>query len=165
MAEIMTSYMDFAENDYSFFRQAYDNNNKGSALAALGQNICERYLKHIVSTYANPESNREIREKESALRTHNLNKLMSYISDNMGIEIPEDVELSLNVIDGFYFTTRYPGSESFIPRERDIDKANRAVEKARAFTVEICHELEQCVNFTEEHGEHDDYDDYDDYDR
>lgn len=156
MAEQMTSYLDFAENDYSFFRQAYDSNNKGSALAALGQNICERYLKHIISTYANPETDSEIRDKENMLRTHNLNKLMYYISDEMEIEIPEDIECSLNIIDGFYFTTRYPGSESFIPRERDIDKANRAVENARNFTLETCRALEQDLSFEEE---------YDDYDR
>lgn len=45
----MNTYLDFAENDYMFFRHAYDSGNKGTALAALGQNICERYLKHIVS--------------------------------------------------------------------------------------------------------------------
>ena len=44
----MNTYLDFAENDYMFFRHAYDSGNKGTALAALGQNICERYLKHCV---------------------------------------------------------------------------------------------------------------------
>ena len=45
MGNSLESYFDFAENDYLFFRQAYDSNVRGSALAALGQNICERYLK------------------------------------------------------------------------------------------------------------------------
>lgn len=36
MGEGMNSYLSFAENDYLFFRQAYDTGNKGSALAALG---------------------------------------------------------------------------------------------------------------------------------
>lgn len=43
MAESLNSYLAFAENDFLFFRQAYDNGNKGSALAALGQSICERF--------------------------------------------------------------------------------------------------------------------------
>ena len=43
MAGRMNTYAEFAENDYQFFRQSYDSGNKGSALAALGQSICERY--------------------------------------------------------------------------------------------------------------------------
>ena len=69
MGEGMNSYLSFAENDYLFFRQAYDTGNKGSALAALGQNICERYLKHIISEYAQPENRSEMQDKEMILHT------------------------------------------------------------------------------------------------
>lgn len=138
MGEGMNSYLSFAENDYLFFRQAYDTGNKGSALAALGQNICERYLKHIISEYAQPENRSEMQDKEMILRTHSLRRLMRYIQEIMGLEMPEKAEISMDRIDGFYFTTRYPGSESFLPSERDIDKANTAVEEARKFTISIC---------------------------
>lgn len=158
----MNSYLDFADNDYMFFRQAYDSGNKGSALAALGQNICERYLKHIISEYANPETLDEENEKRHMLRTHSLNKLMGYISEKMEIEIPLDTELAMNVIDGFYFSTRYPGNESFIPTSRDIDKANMAVENTRVFTHEVCRNME-IENAIHEASEQD-YDDYADFD-
>lgn len=158
MENLMNTYFDFAENDYQFFRRAYDSNNKGTALAALGQNICERYLKHIVSNYSQPETDREIRDKENILRTHSLNKLMDYISRKMGIEIPETVEVNMNIIDGFYFTTRYPGDESYIPSERDIDKANRAVESTRDFTIQICREMEQELDYSENFDEYADFD-------
>lgn len=55
----------------------------------------------------------------------------------MRIEIPEDVEMNMNVIDGFYFTTRYPGADSFIPTNRDIAKANRSVESTRNFVLQL----------------------------
>ena len=42
-------YLSFAENDRRFFRDAYDHGIRGGALAVLGQNICERYLKHLIS--------------------------------------------------------------------------------------------------------------------
>ena len=35
MGNSLESYFDFAENDYLFFRQAYDSNVRGSALAAV----------------------------------------------------------------------------------------------------------------------------------
>lgn len=139
MEDKLNSYFSFAENDYLFFRHAYDSGNKGSALAALGQSICERYLKHIISEFAQPENKNEMQDKESILRTHSLRRLMRYIQDNMELEIPDAAEISMDRIDGFYFTTRYPGSESFIPTEKDIDKTNKAVEETRNFTLEICH--------------------------
>ena len=138
MAENLNSYLAFAENDYLFFRQAYDTGNKGSALAALGQSICERYLKHVISEFAQPENRGEMQDKETVLRTHSLRRLMRYIQEEMNLEIPEKTEMSMDRIDGFYFTTRYPGSESFIASERDIDKAKTAVEEARKFTMDTC---------------------------
>lgn len=157
----MNTYLDFAENDYMFFRHAYDSGNKGTALAALGQNICERYLKHIVSEYANPETSQEIQEKSGILKTHSLNRLMKYISEKMEIDIPINTELSMNVIDGYYFSTRYPGNESFIPSTRDIDKANSAVENARDFTLQICREMEENHDIDEEYNNYSDFE-YDD---
>lgn len=142
MAERLNSYLAFADNDYLFFRQAYDTGNKGSALAALGQSICERYLKHVISEFAQPENRNEIQDKENILRTHSLRRLMRYIQEDMDLEIPEKSEMAMDRIDGFYFTTRYPGSESFIPSERDIDKANTAVEEARKFTMNICEKFQ-----------------------
>ena len=142
MAERLNSYLAFADNDYLFFRQAYDTGNKGSALAALGQSICERYLKHVISEFAQPENRNEMQDKENILRTHSLRRLMRYIQEDMDLEIPEKSEMAMDRIDGFYFTTRYPGSESFIPSERDIDKANTAVEEARKFTMNICEQFQ-----------------------
>ena len=141
MAENLNSYLSFAENDFLFFRQAYDTGNKGSALAALGQSICERYLKHVISEFAQPENRDEMQDKETILRTHSLRRLMRYIQEEMKLEIPDKAEMAMDRIDGFYFTTRYPGSESFIPSERDIDKANMAVEEARKFTLDICEQF------------------------
>lgn len=142
MARELLTYLDYAENDYKFFRESYDRDVKGSPLASIGQNICERYLKHIIDEYAEPESDQEILWKESVLRTHSLHRLMKYLLEEMQLEVPEDVEEALDRIDGFYFSTRYPGADSFIPTSRDIDKANTAVEKARNFTLSICHELD-----------------------
>ena len=143
MAGRINTYAEFAENDYKFFRQSYDSGNKGSALAALGQSICERYLKHLVSECAHPENESEAVSRESVLRTHSLRRLMRYISGDMGIDIPEETETALDRIDGFYFTTRYPGDESFIPSEKDIDKADKAVRLCRDFVLRTVSEIEQ----------------------
>lgn len=136
------NYLDFAENDYMFFRRAYDSGNKGGTLAPIGQNICERYLKHIIAEYSEPETRQEMDAKESVLRTHSLNRLMRYCSSYMELNIPEDMESALIVADGYYFTSRYPGEDSFIPTENDVDKVNKAVELTREYTLEICKEFD-----------------------
>lgn len=151
---VENNYYGFAENDYQFFKGAYETGLKGAALAALGQSICERYLKHLIDEYANPENEVESSMKQTALRTHNLKKLQRYIQNDMGISIPEDVQDQLDRIDGFYFTTRYPGDDSFVPTERDIDNTWAAVQVARGFTNEVIHQMEQshkpsCLEFDE----------------
>ena len=136
------NYLDFAENDYMFFKRSYDSGNKGGTLAPIGQNICERYLKHIISEYSEPENRQEMDTKESVLRTHSLNRLMHYCIDYMNLNIPEELENALLLADGYYFTSRYPGEDSFIPTERDVEKVNTAVELTREYTLQVCREFD-----------------------
>ena len=42
-----------------FFKNAYTAGIKGAPLASLGQNICEKYLKHLISEYLNPQNENE----------------------------------------------------------------------------------------------------------
>ena len=137
------NYFEFAENDYKFFKETYEADMKRPALAAMGQSICERYLKHIINEYANPENEFEHMKKESTLRTHSLHKLIRYIKDDMGIRISDDKKNTMQAIDGFYFTTRYPGEESFIANETDIDDAWNAVVTARNLTIALIHEMDK----------------------
>lgn len=143
MGRANNTYLDFAEDDYQFFRNAIERGVMGGTLASIGQNICERYLKHIISEYADPETDMEEAEKQIVLRTHNLQRLMKYIQEDMDIEIPEETEIKLERINGFYFSTRYPGDNCFIASDRDVKKAAAAVESAREFTLDICQEFEQ----------------------
>ena len=139
------NYFEFAENDYKFFKETYEADMKRPALAAMGQSICERYLKHIINEYANPENEFEHMKKESTLRTHSLHKLIRYIKDDMGIRISDDKKNTMQAIDGFYFTTRYPGEDSFIANETDIDDAWNAVVTARNLTIALIHEMDKNI--------------------
>lgn len=145
------SYLDYAEIDYRFFTRSYDAGIIESPMAALGQNACEKYLKHIINEYSEPETDSDILKKERVLKTHNLNKLMSYISDEMNIDIPENAENYMSMIDGFYFSTRYPGEDNFVASMRDIRKAKNAIEATREFTLEVCNELNSEQEYEEEY--------------
>ena len=136
------NYLDFAKNDYMFFRTAYDTGNKGGTLTIVGQNICQCYIKHIISEYSEPENRQEMDTKESVLRTHSLNRLMHYCVDYMNLSIPEELENALILADSYYFTSRYPGEDSFIPTERDVEKVNTAVELTREYTLQVCREFD-----------------------
>ncbi len=138
----LNNYFEFAENDYNFFKETYAAGMKRPALAAMGQSICERYLKHVINEYAFPEDEFEHMKKESTLHTHSLHKLIKYLKSDMGLEITDDERNAMQAIDGFYFTTRYPGEDSFIADETDIDDAWKAVETAREFTIEIIQKME-----------------------
>ena len=143
--EMMNTFFDFAENDFQFFQDAYEHGIKGSPMTAMGQNICERYLKHIINEYAHPESPEEENDKTKILKTHSISRLVNYIKHEMNLEIPRNVEIDARSVDGFYFSTRYPGEDCFVPTEDDIDIAYEATKTVRSYTLEKIQELDQSL--------------------
>lgn len=131
------TYLSFAEDDYRFFADTYRLGLRGSAMAATGQNICERYLKHIIYVYAIPDSDGEKYEKEGILKTHSLVKLIHYIKNDMKLAIPKEAEDAMYRIDGFYFTARHPGDNSFHPTEQDVEMSMDAVRQTRKFIYSV----------------------------
>lgn len=118
MGETLKSYYDFAENDYRYLIQSYEAGMVANAMGALAQGICEKYLKYLINEYVIPATSNENQEKADVLRTHNLNKLHKYISRHL-----PDAQIdkrSLNVVNGLYFTTRYPGEESIMVDKDDL---------------------------------------------
>lgn len=138
MADAALTYWDFAANDRTFFREAYDNGIKGSALVSIGKYICERYLKHLIAADAEAMTGAEANAREHTLQTHNLQVLVKYIHKYMETDVPQELEDILDQINSFGMQTMYPGPDSFFPTEKDIDKANAAVERTRCFALEAC---------------------------
>mgnify|MGYP005762294613 CR=1 FL=1 len=125
----LESYFDFAENDYKFFMAAYKNHMVANQMGAIAQGICEKYLKHIITEYIVPKSNEENYSKNTILRTHSLTKLLKYIRQSL-----PDFEIDkkqIQAIDGYYFTTRYPGDDSITIDEVDIEDCKMAIEECR----------------------------------
>lgn len=124
------SYFDYAENDYIFYRANYEEHRIGNAMCYSAQGICERYLKHLVDIYCTDE------DTTSVLRTHSLRVLKKYISKKI-----TDFTCDWNVVlgaDGFYFSTRYPGDESFFVDEEDVEVCWKAVEEVRKSVIAYC---------------------------
>ncbi|WP_346663813.1 HEPN domain-containing protein [uncultured Merdimonas sp.] len=129
MAEELKTYYDFADNNFDFLMAAYKNGLVGNAMGAMTQETCEKYLKHLIDEYVVPENSTDNVQKTEVLRTHNLTKLSKYIS----VHLPE-VKLdrqSLNLVNGLYFTTRYPGDESILVEKEDLDDYMDAVRKCK----------------------------------
>lgn len=130
MVKKLETYFDFAENDYMHFKFCYNAHLVSNQMGAIAQGICEKYLKHIIEKYAAADTAECYDEKEKILRTHNLGKLLRY----MQYHVP-DFQIDgkkLKIIDGFYFTARYPGEESICINEDDIEDCNLAVEECRS---------------------------------
>lgn len=137
------SYFAFAERDYQFFSRVREAGFSGEALAALGQNICERYLKHIVDIHAEPGDEPGTLKKESVLRTHSLHRLIRYLKEKMGLKIPEHTEECPKKIDVFFTATMEPGDNSFFPSEEDIEDAWEAVLQTRRFVGNVIRAMER----------------------
>lgn len=137
----MKSYLDFAENDYLFFMDAYEHCTTFGPLASIAQNICEKYLKHLIDTFVQPEDEIEALQKENILKVHSLVKLIRFLKNEMKIKIPKDVEASMRIIDGYYFSTRYPGDDAFFADAEDIENSADAVKLTRQFVYDTIKQL------------------------
>ena len=135
MAKELKTYFDFAENNYDFLLAAYEQGLVGNAMGAMAQETCEKYLKHIIEEYVVPQDLQGNAKKAEILRTHNLSKLSKYI-----VQYVPDIKLNrqaLNLINGLYFTTRYPGDESIVVEKEDIDDYIEAVKECRKSVIEF----------------------------
>lgn len=129
MAEELKTYYDFADNNYDFLMAAYKNGLVGNAMGAMAQETCEKYLKHLIDEYVILGDSEDNAKKTEILRTHNLTKLSKYISSHLP-EVNLD-RPSLNLVNGLYFTTRYPGDESIMVEKDDLDEYIDAVKKCK----------------------------------
>lgn len=144
MEKELTTYYDFAEDDYQFFKDAYQRGLMGNAMGAMAQEICEKYLKHLVSEYIVAGTLEENVAKTEVLKTHNLNKLVKFLSTRLP-------ELKLNkreltLVNGLYFTTRYPGDESITINREDVEEYFNAIQSCRETVNKyIQYKLEQSM--------------------
>ena len=135
MAEELKTYYDFADNNYDFLMAAYKNGLVGNAMGAMAQETCEKYLKHLIDEYVILGDSADNAKKTEILRTHNLTKLSKYISSHLP-EVNLD-RPSLNLVNGLYFTTRYPGDESIMVEKDDLDEYIDAVKKCKNAVDEL----------------------------
>lgn len=139
----MNNYFDFAENDFQYFLHSYKSGFVANAMAADAQEICEKYMKHIVDTYCNnSDSMQEEAELNSVMRTYNLTKLYRFIENKTGLQFSTEFKSAMNAVNGFYFTARYPGDESIEVTKEDLDICNDAVFKCRNEIIKLQEILE-----------------------
>lgn len=117
------NYFNLAENDYQFLLFDREAGRVGNIMCSSAQNICERYLKHLIDSFVRDSDTTRV------LQTQSLRVLRKFIRE----ALPE-FEGNWNVIlqaDGYYFSTRYPGADAFFVDKEDVDECWEAVEETR----------------------------------
>lgn len=157
--EVGFNYYDFAAQDAKYFLEDVENGRVANYLASMAQNICERYLKHIINEFHEPESEMDEHEKIAILRTHSIKKLTDFIVSKMEISMDDDKRDNIERADGYYFTSRYPGEDSFFVTRRDINKCKESVIDCQEFVNNLIleHQKEQEKSYLFEEilaGEH-----------
>lgn len=135
----LNTYFDFAEDSFQMFKKIYENNIRGNELGALAQNICERYMKHLLDTFCTPKDADESNELNYALHTHNLSRIIDTL-DSFGITYSERAENAILSINGFYFT-RYPGDDVVEMKEKRYQQCYEADNICRDETIEKIKDL------------------------
>ena len=55
MEKDLKTYYDFADNTYHFLINAYEQDFVANAMGAMAQEVCEKYLKHLIEEYIVPK--------------------------------------------------------------------------------------------------------------
>ena len=137
MGKELKTYFDFAEDDYEYLVSDYADGRVANYMGSGSQNTCERYLKYIVEEQFHPESQNEVSEKQDLLRTHSLRRLMKFLQEKGITKFSRQESVTVSAIDGFYFTTGYPGEESFSVDKLDIDNCMEALEICRTKVLAV----------------------------
>lgn len=124
--EKAVNYYNFAENDYCYLKANVEEGRISNAMCSSAQNICERYLKSAIEKSANEMMNTEV------MKTHSLKKIKRFI-ESFVPEFQCDWKTVIQA-DGYYFSARYPGDDSFFVGEDDVSACWDAVEETKRAT-------------------------------
>ena len=125
----MLRYYDFAEDDYEAIKILVNADVVKNVICYKSQNICEKYLKQIIVNYIQ-ETDDNMINYTGNLKTHNIARLINFIKENLSdFSIPACVR----DVDGYYFSTNYPGDNSFKVTKEDVDRCWNAVETCKSF--------------------------------
>ena len=132
----LKTYYDFALDDYRFLIELKKNVITANSIGAIAQNTCERFLKHLINEFIPvSESNRQ--SITDILITHNLNRLVSFWNQYSENKIPNVVSSKLKGINGFYFSTKYPGDDCQTLTAENISSCYEAVEACKQVVDDI----------------------------
>lgn len=128
MGEELT-YFSMAENDYQYLSEDVARGRVGNLICYSAQNICERYLKHVIAEYTDPSV-----DTTTILRSHSLRTLLRFLKTYL-----PDFIIDLNIVskaDGYYFTARYPGVDAYNVDKSDVDQCWEAVTYTRECVID-----------------------------
>ena len=121
--EKIVDYYNFADNDYQYLKDSIQAGFVSNAMCGNAQHICERFLKSIIEPFAINLNDTDV------IKTHNLKKLRRFIDKNIS-DFKCDWSIVLQA-DGYYYSARYPGDDSFFVDKDDVLTCWEAVKETK----------------------------------
>ena len=138
----LKTYYDFALDDYRFLSELKKSGITANSIGAIAQNTCERFLKHLINEYV-PVTEENRQQITDILTTHNLNRLVFFWNRFSEYGIPGKVSDLLKKINGFYFSTKYPGDDCQTLTMENIASCHEAVEACKQVVDAIIERYEK----------------------
>ena len=138
----LKTYYDFALDDYRFLSELKKSGITANSIGAIAQNTCERFLKHLINEYI-PVTEENRQQITDILTTHNLNRLVFFWNRFSEYGIPGKVSDLLKKINGFYFSTKYPGDDCQTLTMENIASCHEAVEACKQVVDAIIERYEK----------------------
>ena len=141
MVDNIKNYMYYANQEREGFIKLYNSGSTYDFMAGMAQSICEKYLKQIIDDYCQPSTVQEQHEKEMVLHTHNLRNLFNLL-EKYEIDIDQETKKTILYVDGYYFSTRYPGPDSSTVSKNDLKECLNSINVCKETIESIKEDME-----------------------
>ena len=143
------SYITIANREYALRMKYYELGVYENSFGSEASCVCELYLKSIIDEFYIPDSETDEQAKSSILVTHSLRKLIYFIQNKLNVYLDKSTDKALKLIDGFYFTTKYPGDNYVKLTDSDFEDCVNAMKLCKKDISRLRCVLEYDTKFNE----------------
>lgn len=129
------TYLDYAENDYKFIKLAMESGESFNAICYLAQDICKKYLRHVIELNNFPE------HILNGVKDNSV-KVMHKFLKNSVPEFKANFIATTMLHEFSSKNVQQPGLNSYMASKEDINMCMFAIEETRKATLDYVIYLE-----------------------
>lgn len=139
MTDLRRTFLACAEDDYRSLLRCYNEGAVSNQMGVLAQEVCEKYLKHLISEFVLPRNEAEVAEKKLVLdnEAHSSKALVPFLEEKLGLWLPRDLVEHIESLDSYFGDSWVPRENDFLLNKDDIARCFMTATLCRDYALEL----------------------------